>query len=391
MRDPKALKRWHLAINSYFGIFAVGYTAFLVRLPHIKDLLNVSTSLLGIIILIGAIGSITGLNISGRLIEKIGTKPAIVIGALSHLAGLTLMAGFAQLHSWVAYMIAGILMGGGAGFTDVALNLDGTVLERETGRSLMPRMHAAYSIGTFLGAALGTLAEAVSLPIFAQVVASTLIQGAIALSLVRFLPAKTGVQAKSSTGEKISSGAWLNRVVLFLGLGILVLSIGEGASNDWLTIGLVQGYHIDGAAAGVAYTLLLGAMTATRFWGGKLAERFGKGRTMQALALVGAAGVAIMVLGAPNLWAAYLGAILWGAGVALAFPLLLSAAGEGEHAGKRVAFVASWGYGAFIAGPALLGYLGQAWGMLPMFWMIAFFIASAIVFASAASNRPVKN
>jgi hypothetical protein len=52
-----------------------------------------------------------------------------------------------------------------------------------------------------------------------------------------------------------------------------------------------------------------------------------------------------------------------------------------------VAFVAFWGYGAFIVGPPLLGFLGQAWGMLHMYFIIAALLSTAIFFSASAGNK----
>lgn len=59
------------------------------------------------------------------------------------------------------------------------------------------------------------------------------------------------------------------------------------------------------------------------------------------------------------------GAMLWGLGAALGFPVGMSAAGdEPEHAAARVSVVATIGYVAFLAGPPLIGFLGERTGTL---------------------------
>jgi MFS family permease len=126
-------------------------------------------------------------------------------------------------------------------------------------------------------------------------------------------------------------------------------------------------------------------MTTIRFFGGKIADRFGKARTLQVLAFTGAIGLLLIIL-SHNIYAAFIGAVLWGCGVALGFPLFLSAAGEGENSARKVAFVASAGYLAFLVGPPLLGFLGQVWGVTNMFYIVALFLVLSIVFASGAGN-----
>jgi cyanate permease len=59
------------------------------------------------------------------------------------------------------------------------------------------------------------------------------------------------------------------------------------------------------------------------------------------------------------------GAALWGVGTALGFPVGMSAAGDDPaHAPARVSVVATIGYIAFLAGPPLIGFLGEHTGTL---------------------------
>ena len=67
---------------------------------------------------------------------------------------------------------------------------------------------------------------------------------------------------------------------------------------------------------------------------------------------------------AGNIWLATAGAALWGVGAALAFPMGMSAAADDpKHAAARVSVVSTLGYIAFLAGPPLLGYLGDVTGI----------------------------
>ena len=76
-----------------------------------------------------------------------------------------------------------------------------------------------------------------------------------------------------------------------------------------------------------------------------------------------AAGLGLFVL-AGDIWLAAAGAVLWGAGAALAFPMGMSAAADDpKHAAARVSVVSTMGYVSFLAGPPLLGYLGDLTGI----------------------------
>jgi MFS family permease len=74
--------------------------------------------------------------------------------------------------------------------------------------------------------------------------------------------------------------------------------------------------------------------------------------------------VAVVVL-SPNVTGAMAGAVLWGIGASLGFPLGMSAAADDEHkAAARVAVVSSIGYAAFLGGPPVVGLLADHLGVL---------------------------
>jgi cyanate permease len=74
------------------------------------------------------------------------------------------------------------------------------------------------------------------------------------------------------------------------------------------------------------------------------------------------------------------GTVLWGFGVSLGFPLGMSAAADGtDKPAARVSAVAMIGYCAFLVGPPLIGFLGQAFGILnALFVLLVLMVASAL-------------
>jgi cyanate permease len=88
---------------------------------------------------------------------------------------------------------------------------------------------------------------------------------------------------------------------------------------------------------------------------------------------------------AGSVWLAGIGAALWGVGAALAFPMGMSAAADDpKHAAARVSVVSTVGYVAFLAGPPLLGYLGDLTGIHLALLAIVVPIMVALVLAGAA-------
>jgi MFS family permease len=150
---------------------------------------------------------------------------------------------------------------------------------------------------------------------------------------------------------------------------VLCFAMVEGTANDWLTLGLIDGYGVEHWVGVAGFALFVVAMTTGRLYGPVLLDRYGRPATLWGSAALAALGAVLTVLGGalpgPALPFVVLGVLLWGLGAALGFPVGMSAAAdEGERAAARVSVVSTVGYGAFLAGPPLLGHLGDRIGTL---------------------------
>jgi MFS family permease len=152
---------------------------------------------------------------------------------------------------------------------------------------------------------------------------------------------------------------------------------------------MVDDYKIPGQTAAITFAVLVATMTIARLSGGKLIDRFGRVRTLRFFAVLGLAGVLLVILGAPVAWIAWVGAALWGFGVALVFPVIISAAADGPNSSSRVAVVTAFGYSAFLVAPPLLGFLAQSIGLLNMFWV--FIGLLGLLFIAAGAAKPLRD
>lgn len=86
-------------------------------------------------------------------------------------------------------------------------------------------------------------------------------------------------------------------------------------------------------------------------------------------------GVLLFVFGT-YVVVAFIGAVLWGVGLALGFPVGMSAgADEAAMAAPRVSVIASIGYCAFLAGPPLIGFVGDHFTVLRAVLAVAVLLA----------------
>jgi len=114
----------------------------------------------------------------------------------------------------------------------------------------------------------------------------------------------------------------------------------------------------------VTLAAFLAAMTTGRWFGPRLIDRYGRVPVLRVAACVALAG--LLVVGFSGfLPAAIAGAVLMGLGTSLGFPVGMSAAADDpRYAAGRVSVVSSIGYGAFLAGPPIIGFIADHAGVL---------------------------
>ena len=127
-------------------------------------------------------------------------------------------------------------------------------------------------------------------------------------------------------------------------------------------------------------------MTAVRLLGGALLQRWGRVATLRAGGAIAVLGLLLFVT-APALPLAIAGAVLWGAGAALGFPVGMSAAAdEPARAAARVSVVSSIAYTAFLAGPPLIGVVAEATGIVDALLVVLVVLAAGLL--AAGATRP---
>lgn len=379
-------RRWYVACFIVLGATGLTTASLLARLPEVRDIVGTTTAGIGFILLGFAIGSVTGLTFSGRLIERIGERAVIVWGFSGMLLATAIQIVALSLGSpellFVAFVVSGLCQMS----ADVAVNVSGSALERQLARTIMPTLHAGYSIGTLIGVGIGAIGTLVGFTIEVQIGVLALVTGVAAIRGAQYLVESARTHRNDDTERTRPPSLWRNGVVLALGAGSFAITLVEGASNDWLVLAIVDDYGESRTIGAVSYGVLMTAMIVTRLFGGRVSDAIGRARTLQLFAGIGVAGI-ILVIVSGNMVLAFLGSAMWGIGVALGIPLFISAAGEGPNPARRVAFVATLGYFAFICGPPVLGIIAQEIGLLTTFWILVGFLVVAGILAQSTSER----
>ena len=112
---------------------------------------------------------------------------------------------------------------------------------------------------------------------------------------------------------------------------MLAAALTEGAANDWLALAVVDGFDVPNSTGALGFTVFIVAMTVMRFGGTSLLDRFGRLAVLRLCTVLAIVGLAIFGL-VDGLPLAMVGAVLWGCGAALGFPVGMSAASTSPRA-----------------------------------------------------------
>jgi MFS family permease len=385
------LARWRLAITAAFGLGGITISAWGPRLPAIKASLDVGTATIGLLLAGATVGSILGLLGSTPLMHRLGGRRAVAGAILLIAAAMTLMGVALIVGSVPLLAVAFVITGTGIGTCDVLINVEGAAVERAAGRTLMPGMHAAWSIGAAVGSGIGAACAALGITPAGQFIGEAVFIGAAALAVAAGIPRGQRAPAEQAPRDRRARlrqwlRGWLNLQLLLIGLVMLGVELGEGSANSWLTLAVRNNHGQTAAVAALFFTAFAASEGLTRIFAGPVVDRLGRVAAIRLTTALGLIGIVTFIL-AGNRWVVLIGVVLWAVGVSMGFPLGMSAAAEsGPDPAARISVVASIGYFANLAGPPAIGGLAQSAGLLNSLWLIAALFVAA--FAAAGSLRP---
>ncbi|MGW7423587.1 MFS transporter [Streptomyces sp. NPDC054813] len=365
-------------LTGYFlGLGAV-MAVWGTRMPAVQQATHLSTAHLALVLLAAALGMVAGLQTAGRLARPT-RLPALLTSGAAGLAGCLALLG--QCDSLPSLLTAALAFGVAHGVLDVAANSAAVRCQNAYGRPIMSGLHAAYSIGALAGAALAAVTAHSTLFLATGLV----LTGAalIAAPATRSLNGTDQPPAPANLGQgearpALSSGQlWL--------LGALAASslLGEGAAADWAAVHL-HSLDASTAVSAAAFALYSGAMTTGRLAGDRLTTAFGAPDVVGVGAILAAAGLTTGVV-TSSTPLALAGWAVFGLGLSITVPCLISAAGVGGP--RAVATVAVTGYLGLLAGPALIGALATV-TTLSTALLLPALLAAAV---AALSHRALEN
>ncbi len=379
--DLARLERAKVAVGVTFATNGLAYAGWLARAPAARTELGLSPAGFGLLLLFLSGAAIAAIPVAGPLVQRFGPSRAVLFGAMSVVFGLVGLATGAALGSVPLAGAGLILVGLGNSTWDVSMNVEGADVERRLGRTIMPRFHAGFSLGTVFGAVVSAVFAAIGVSLPIQLYLTAAVTAVIMIVMVRrFLP--HAVVAAGDRAPLSVLDAWRTPRILLIGLIMLGFGFTEGTANDWLAIGLVDGYRASETIGAIGFGTFVTAMTLARLSGGWAIERWGRVTVLRLTAASAAVGLLLVVVDV-SVPVALLGALLWGAGASLGFPIgMSSAADDPLRAAINVSVAGAIGYGAFLAGPPLVGFLAEHFGVLRAILCVL----GALVIGVAASH-----
>ncbi|GAB2590789.1 MFS transporter [Microlunatus antarcticus] len=388
--SPVAIQAGVRATYAAFIATGFAFASWASEIPQVRDRLELSSAQLGLVLLAIAAGSVISLPLAGPVVARIGSRRTVQLMALVDAVALVVV-GLGYLGGVVPVVVGLFLFGFGQGAWDVAMNVQGAVVERRLGRAIMPRFHAGFSIGTVGGALSGAALVGLGVGVTVHLVVVGVLVAAVVPFVVRGFVADADepVPGDGPAPERRSAlAAWREPRTLLVGLFVLAFAFAEGTGNDWTSVALIDGYGTSRVVGILGFATFLAAMTAGRWFGPELLDRYGRVAVCRVMAAASGLGLLLFVFGGhPAL--AFAGAVLWGAGLSLGFPVGMSAgADDPAHAASRVSVIASIGYLAFLGGPPLIGFLGEHIGVLHALTAVAVLLALAVAIAGTVRPLP---
>lgn len=347
--NPRAA---YLAIATVFFINGFGFATWVSRIPAVRDALMLSEGQLGTALFAIAAGALVAFPLTGRAIGRVGARNATFVASIAYCLSV---AGPPLAQGLLSLVFALFFFGVASGAMDVGMNALAVEIEQRSGKQIMSSIHGMWSAGGFAGAVVGSFFAkqgiGVSMHLFS-------IAAALLLALLfarRWLPRSAVVAAESSSH-------FVRPEAAMLGLGVIVFCsfLIEGAMADWSAVLLRDSFDASDATAALGYAAFSLAMMVMRFIGDRVVTPMNATAFVRTINLIAAAafGLALWLQLTPALLIAL---ILMGIAVATLAPLVFRAAGNRAraNAGNAIAAMATLGYGGFLVGPPVVGWVAQ--------------------------------
>ena len=397
------LERARRALVWVYFLFGLAIMSWIPRFPDIKDGLGVSAAQFGLLVSLGAAGSITASTFMGHVTHHFGSRTVLSAGAASTY--LTLATITLSPNPWVFALMVVLLSASVSGY-NVGLNAQSVLLQAKFARPIIGRFHGAWSLGAFV---TGILASFIAprLSPQAHVAGIALVLLPIVLIITRSLLGPEHddhMRNPDEPRERIPSLRRTPRAAWLLALGLTGGTFAEFVNGDWSTIYARDYLNVPAGPDVYLFSAMMVSVMVGRMLSDRVIAHFGVTRVVRTGAVFIMVGMTSGALGSYALASrspylalavACLGFALAGLGTAPMVPAFFGAAGhvDGLPVGVTLARVGLaqqvfvWLLKALVA--FLTGVTGLTLALLvPALTALAAFALARHADRSAIDRRP---
>jgi MFS family permease len=373
-----------IAVTLMFVVNGAVIGGFGASLPSLRDKLGLNATQIAIMLFCAGVAAILSMQIGGRLADAIGARE-ITLAALPLLTAGMITIGLAQIY--LVAIIGSFLIGLGNGAMDVAMNAMGVQVEAARQRPIMSFFHAFWSIGNFIGAgAVLLLATVLGLKggeVVTPLSISLAVLALIVLGILFKITPEAAVVHHTVDGvrTRIPTVAWVLAVMA------LAFGLAEGTALDWSSLHVTDVAGVDPTTGAVGLIAVSAFMVVIRLLGDPLVTRFGRRAVVRFGGVCAALGylTVTLVSSVPLL---IVGWALVGFGVGMIAPQVYALSGH-IGGGRALAVVVTFGYAAFLLGPAFMGFLVNLLGIHHAMAVPALLCVGIIALASTMPRSDV--
>jgi len=342
-----------LAVKIIFFLNGFVHANYFSRLPRIQEQFSIDNGMVGLVLLASSIGALLAMPFTGWLIIRNGSRRITIFGIFFYCALIPFIPMMPNLWS---LMVLFFILGVSSGMSDVAMNAQAVMVEKQMQTPIMTSFHALFSIGMALGAFAGAL--------FTKAAAGMVIHFTIVsiISLITLFVARYYLVHDKPESKTTEEPAFRlpNAAMVSIGVIAFCSMLGEGAMADWSTNYMENIAKADHALAPIGLSAFAIAMTIGRIFGDSARVKFGDRSLMVACGLVATLGLGIAIIFSQP-FIVIAGLFIVGIGLSAIVPIAYSIAGHTKDLppGVELAMVTTVGYSGFLFGPPIIGFIAQ--------------------------------
>jgi MFS family permease len=270
---------------------------------------------------------------------------------------------------------------------DVSMNALGVSVEQARRRPVMSRLHACFSIGNLVGALVVVVFGRLLAEDTATRVAlwsGGVLLAVLLVGVLRVVPQSPRRVPEDGSRGRVPPVAWL------LAAMAVCFGLTEGTAVDWSSLHVAEVGEVSPSAGAWGLACVAGFMVVIRLLGDLVVERLGRAVVVRGGSACALAGYLLTAF-SDALPVILVGWCLVGLGVGLIAPQIYGLAGH-VGGGRGLALVVSFGYAAFLVGPALIGLVASHSGLqramlVPVVTAVGLIVMSARLPADPTDDR----